>query len=121
MKPLLTLMFLFLSISGFSQTDCKFLKDCELTYDDGNVGLIVIKNQKHIEYFEDGKYFIKSDLEWLNECEYNATMTEITLPNFPFRPGKIMNVKFESIDGKNITGTGMVDGNKFPIKFIRQK
>lgn len=48
-------------------------------------------------------------------------MTEITLPDFPFKPGEIMNVKFEKIDGKNITGTANVRGNKFPIKFIRIK
>jgi hypothetical protein len=121
MKSLFVILFLSLSSLSFSQTDCKFLKDCELKYDDGNVGTVIIKNNKHIEYYENGKYFIKSDLEWISDCEYNATLTEATLPDFPFKPGVVMNVKFEKIEGKVITGTGSIEGGKFPVRFVRVK
>jgi len=119
MKSLLTIFFLSLSFLSFSQTDCAFLKDCELKYDDGGNGTIIIKDKKHIEYFDNGKYYIKSDLEWINDCEYKATMTEVTVPNFPYKPGEIMHVKFEKIKGKKITGTSSVQGVKYAVKLVR--
>ena len=119
MKYLFLIFFFGLSTLCFSQPDCKFLKDCELKYADGNTGTIVINGNKHVESLEGGKYFIKSDLVWISDCEYNATMTEITLPDFPFKPGEVMNVKFEKIDGTHISGTGSVRGKKFPIAFTR--
>lgn len=99
--------------------DCKILKNIKLKYTDNpdKTAYLTISGNKHVEYLESGKYFIKSDLEWLNDCEYNAKMTEITLPEFPFKAGEIMNVKFENNEGNFITGTAMVRGSSFPIKF----
>lgn len=100
--------------------DCKILKDIKLKYARklDNTDYIVIKDNKHIENLEGGKYYIKSDLEWLSDCEYNATMTEITLPDFPFKVGEIMNVKFETKKDDFIYGTATVRNQTFPIKFL---
>lgn len=100
--------------------DCKILKDIKLKYAHklDNTDYIVIKDSKHIENLEGGKYYIKSDLEWLSDCEYNATMTEITLPDFPFKVGEIMNVKFETKKDDFIYGTATVRNQTFPIKFL---
>jgi hypothetical protein len=123
LKSLLTLSTLFIVTISYAQIDkiqdCKILKYSKLKYvdNDDKTAYIVIKNNKHVEYFENEKYFIKSDLVWINECEYNATMTQITLPNFPFKPGEVMNVKFEKIENGIVTGIGMVRGNSFPVKF----
>ena len=123
LKSFLMLSILLITSISFSQnnksSDCIFLKYTKLKYvdnDEKNV-YVVIKNDKHIEYLEDGKYFIKSDLVWINDCEYNATMTEITLPNFPFKPGAVMNVKFEKVENGIITGTATVNEDSFPVKF----
>lgn len=112
----ITLLALF-SIPVFSQSDCKILKKCKLKYADGNSGLVIFNNNKHIELYENGKYFIKSDLLWINDCEYEATITEVTLPNFPFSIGEKMKVKIETIDNKYVSGTGVVRDSPFPIKF----
>ncbi|TDP01627.1 hypothetical protein [Flavobacterium sp. 245] len=100
--------------------DCKILKDIKLKYahKEDDRSYIIIKGNKHVESLEDGKYFIKSDLEWISDCEYNATMTEITLPNFPFKPGEIMKVKFEKIKDGFIYGTATVRNQTFPIKYL---
>lgn len=100
--------------------DCKILKDIKLKYahKPDNRDFITIKDNKHIESLESGKYFIKSDLEWLSDCEYNATLTEISLPNFPFKVGEIMNVKFEKIKDTIIYGTATIRNQTFPMKFI---
>lgn len=122
-KSLLIFSILLVSSISFSQTnkvmDCKILKNCELHYvEEANAGdFIIIKNNKHIEYLQNSKYYIKSDLNWVNDCEYNATMTEITVPDFPFKPGEIMNVKFEKIINGIVYGVSTVRGKKFPITF----
>ena len=50
------------------------------------------------------------------QCEYNARITDITLPEFPFN-GEVMNVKFTIIEGNFIFGTASVRENSFHIKF----
>lgn len=120
----LPILILFLTATiSIAQTnkdiDCKILKNIKLKYieNEDKTAYVVIKDNKHVEYLRDGKYFIKSDLDWINECEYNAKMTEITLPNFPFKPGEIMNVKFEKIENGFVFGTANVRGKNSPVKF----
>lgn len=118
-------LFILLFGSSISQAqnaekiDCTVLKNCQLQYveNEDKTAYIVILNDKHVEYYENGKYYIKSDLKWLNACEYDATMTEITLPNFPFQPGEVMHVTFERFEDHFVYGTGVVRGQKFPIAF----
>ena len=103
---LLTLIAILFSTNCFSQknSDCNILKHCKLLYTniEDSTGYIIINGNNHIEFFENGKYFIKSKLDWVSDCEYNATMTEITLPNFPFKPGEKMNVKIDKIEGGKV-------------------
>ncbi|MBC7587378.1 MAG: hypothetical protein H7178_03380 [Chitinophagaceae bacterium] len=77
----------------------------------------VITNKDHVEYYSDGKYYIKSKLKWLNECEYNMTMTKITLPNFPNQPGEVMNVKFEKIENGIVYYSATVKGQTWKGRF----
>lgn len=99
--------------------DCKTLQNAKLKYADApnRTDYVVIKNNKHVEYLENGKYYIKSNLDWINECEYNATMTEITLPNFPFKVGEVMNVKFQKIENGIVYGIATVRGQNSDVKF----
>jgi hypothetical protein len=114
---------LLIGISCHSQNekklDCKMLKNAKLRYADApnRTDYVVINNNKHVEYLENGKYYIKSDLDWINECEYNATMTEITLPNFPFKAGEVMNVKFQKIENGMVYGISTVLEQSFVVKF----
>jgi hypothetical protein len=120
---LFTLLFLFMATVTFSQTnqtiDCKILKDIKLRYTEtkDKTSYIVIKDNKHVEHIDNDKFTLKSDLEWLNECEYNATLTEINFPDFPFKVGDVMHVKFEKIENTIITGTGTIGDKTFPISF----
>jgi hypothetical protein len=99
--------------------DCQILHNVKLKYADASnrTDYVIIKNNKHVEYLENGKYFIKSDLDWINECEYNATMTEITLPNFPYKVGEVMNVKFQKIENGKVYGIATVRGQKSVVNF----
>ncbi|MES2430759.1 MAG: hypothetical protein V4556_07455 [Bacteroidota bacterium] len=111
------IILLFCSLFSIAQSDdkfdCKFLRHCTLKYVDDvgdTTAYIIIDNNSNIEYSSSGKYYIKSKLNWLNDCEYNMTMEEITLPNFPFQAGDSMNVKFDNIEKDIIYFTSNVNG-----------
>jgi len=100
-------------------SDWTFLKDCKLKYLDteDTTAYVVIKNNHQTEYHENGKYFIKSTIKWFNEREYYMTMTEITLPDFPYSPGEKMKVKFDKIEKDTIYCTTIVRGNIYKGSF----
>ena len=83
--------------------DCSILHKGTFTYN-GSDGLVevVIKGKSHIEYHNNGKFYIKSKIKWLNECEYDMTLKEVTLPNFPYSKGEVMHVKIDGISGNKI-------------------
>lgn len=82
------------TFSRVDNEDCKILHSGTFIY--GNTPdeiKVVIKGKNHIEYHDNGKYIIKSKLDWVSDCEYNMTMTKITIPDFPYAIGEVMNVK----------------------------
>jgi len=119
MMKIITRIFSFLSLvialAGFqkvsAQQNCSILHEGKFKYATGKDKVIVeIKGNDQKELHENGKYFIKSKIEWVNDCEYNMTMTEITVPDFPFGPGDVMNVKINKVVGKDIFFTATVKG-----------
>ncbi len=121
LSPFILFLITTLSIAQKNQNlDCKIFKDIKLKYAHkvNNRDFITIKDNKLIESLEYEKYFIKSDLEWISDCEYNATITESSLPNFPFKVGEIMNVKFEKIKNGIIYGTATFRNQTFPVKYL---
>lgn len=122
-KSFFSFSFLLISITCHAQSDklldCKILHNVKLKYADApnRNDFVVIKDNKHVEYLKNGIYYIKSDLNWINECEYNVTMTEITLPNFPYKVGEVMNVKFKKIENGKVYGIATVRGQKSVVNF----
>jgi len=122
-KKIVLLLLLIFSSKTFSQvgekTNCSILKDCKLQYFelDNTTTYIIIKGSKFIEYIDGGKNYIKSNLEWINECEYKATITEITVPNSPYNIGDYMTVKINRIRNKIVYYTAVFQGTSFTGKF----
>src|SRR5215203_4699797 len=99
---------------GATIEDCSILNEGAFKYGDIEEEIRVeIKGNNHTEYHDGGKYMIKSKLEWVNDCEYNMIMTKITIPNFPYRKGDVMNVKVDKIMGNVIYYTSTVKGNSW--------
>ena len=126
-KSLFILSIILESTISYSQAekpvDCKILKNCKLLYvaEPSTADYVLINNNKHTEYLQNGKYYIKSDLNWVDDCEYNATITEITVPDFPFKTGEVMNVKFKKIEAGMVYGVSTVRGEKYPVLFKLSK
>ncbi|HSY62812.1 MAG TPA: hypothetical protein VK796_13100 [Cytophaga sp.] len=75
---------------------------------------VVIDGENHTEYHKGGKYVMESKLVWVNECEYNATLAKVTIPDCPFPVGTVMNVKINKVEGKTIFYTATIKGQSFP-------
>ena len=98
---------------------CNALRSCKLQYIgvDDPTAFVVITDNEITEFYQSKKYHIKSDLIWVNDCEYTVIMREVTVPDFLLVPGTIMNVKIDKIENGIVTGIAQVDYIKVPIKF----
>lgn len=86
-----------------SKSDCMKLHQGKFTYGPSeNPNLVEIKGNKHIEYHSNKKYYIKSKLIWVNDCEYNMTIKKNTDPSLPIGKGATMNVKINKVEGNKI-------------------
>jgi hypothetical protein len=80
------------------QIDCAFLKNSKMmNISMPNGGYVVFQDSIHMEYVDNGKYYIKSKLEWISDCEYNATVIKFTWPEFVFPIGEVLNCKVTEI------------------------
>ena len=115
-------LLLLLSTKNVIGQDCSIAHEGKFKYRNGKDEVIVeTKGKDHTEHHNKGKYFIKSKIEWLNDCEYNMTMTEVTIPNFPYGPGDVMNVKINKVAGKEIFYTSTVKGVTWEGKLTKIK
>ncbi|GAB7256950.1 hypothetical protein [uncultured Polaribacter sp.] len=74
------------------------LNETKYTYKyKGENVVVVFSENKHVEYFNEGKYFIKSDISWVSEDECYMTLQESNLPNFPFKKGIKLKMKITKI------------------------
>lgn len=119
-KSLLILaLFLVTSLSLKAQ-DCSAIKNNNFTYKNGGKEiLVVIGENDYIEYHNKKKHYIKSDIEWVSDCEYNLIIRESTLPNFPFKMGTVMTVKIDKVRGKKIYYTATLGGRSWEWKMTR--
>ena len=102
--------------------NCQILRRGTFRYGDNSQDIIIkINGTKHIEYHQNGKYVIESAIKWVSDCEYNMTMNKITIPDFPYGPGDVMNVKIERVTDREIFYTSTVKGTSWKGKMIKIK
>jgi len=111
-----------INTSEYGKKDCSIMHEGQFSYFVGKEEVEVkIDGLKHIEYHDEGKYVIESVIIWINDCEYNMTMTKVTIPNFPYGAGDVMNVKINKVKGMKIYYTSTVNGNSWDGVFIKRK
>ena len=115
-------LFIVLGFTTHPDKNCSILHEGTFTYGSGeDLVTVEIKGENHLENHKGGKYFIKSKIKWVNDCEYNMTMTEVTIPNFPYKPGDVMNVVINKVEKNEIFYTSTVNGKNWPGKFTKVK
>jgi hypothetical protein len=117
-SPLLALLLI-----AFKDDPCSILKKGKFKYLDGDdtSSYFEVNGDKHIEYYQNGKYYIKSKLEWLGNCVYQLTMTEKTLPDFPYTSGDKLKVEVLNIKNDTIYYTASVKGNVWQGRVLLMK
>jgi hypothetical protein len=80
---------------------------------------IVMNGATQIEYSVNGKYTIESKIDWISDCSYYMTMTKITVPNFPFKPGDVMKVDITKIEGNTIYYNSTVKDQSLSGRFVK--
>jgi hypothetical protein len=110
------------TVAGDGKADCSILHSGTFTYtdDDGDEVMVVIEGENHTEYHKNKKYTIESTIKWVNDCEFNATLKNATLPKFPFAKGTVLNVKIDSVEGNFIHYTGKVKGTTYKNSLKKQ-
>lgn len=82
----------------YNQTPMIYNQTFTYKYKGGEV-LVYFNGEEHIEYYNNKEYYIKSDIVWVNKDECIITLKEITLPDFPFRPGNSLKMKITDVKG----------------------
>lgn len=105
---ILTLLLIFICHFSFSQvhwlvntdsvTSCEFIKSGKFVNKESNEVTtsgyyIVFEDGFATEYVQDGKYYLKSKIEFLSDCKYKSTVIEVTMPNYPLGVGTIIHTE----------------------------
>lgn len=118
---LVSIALLSFTVTHHSQEeDCGILKNSNFTYKNGSKEVFVVfDGDKHIEYHDKNKYYIKSDIEWITDCEYNLIIQETTIPKFPFDPGTKLHIKVDKVRGKRVYYTSSLRGKSWEGKLTK--
>ena len=118
---LLVLLSITLLMFFSSCNNCSILKINTFTYRKSNKEVIVVfKENKHVEYHNNEEFYIKSDIEWVNSCEYYLIIKESTLPDFPFKMGAKMHVIINKVRGKKLYYTSSLGGTSWEGRLTKR-
>ncbi len=121
LKPLLLILFLTFGFSSVAQK-CEILKNNSFNYTLMKKKVLVeFTGDKHVEYHNDKKYYIKSDVEWTSECEYYLIIQDVTLPDFPFEIGSKLHIKITKVKGNRVYYKSSMAGRTWEGKMTRIK
>lgn len=123
-SSLIALLFLATQSILYSQSqpdlDCSFLKDCKMILlEQEDESVVIIKDTQHVEYVNENKDFVKSNVKWINECEYKATITDFRYPGFPFKVGDVLHSTVTKIVGDTLYFDLIVNDFEVKAKYLR--
>jgi hypothetical protein len=104
------------------EQDCSVLKNNSFTYKLSKDDVLVeFKENKHVEYHQDKKYYIKSNVEWVSDCEYYLVIQDVTLPDFPFKLGSKLHIVITKVKGRKIYYKSSMGGRTWEGKMTKSK
>jgi len=117
----LILLICLISFTAFHSADgCNLMHKGKFKYTSGKEEVIVtISDSNFTETYQDGKYFVKAQLDWLNDCEYNLVITKVNAPGMMYMPGDEINVKINRVEGIDIFYTATVKRVSWEGKFTK--
>ena len=117
----ITIFSCFFSFVAFSQ-ECSILKNSSFTYKKASKEVLIeFKGNQYVEYHQDKKYYIKSKIEWISDCEYYLEIQESTLPNFPFKKGSKLHTIITRVKRGKVYYTSSIAGRTWDGKMTKKK
>lgn len=102
--------------------DCTILKNNSFVYKLAKQDVLVqFEEEKHVEYHQDKKYYIKSNIKWISDCEYYLIIQDVTLPDFPFRLGSKLHIKITKVKGDRVYYKSSMGGRTWEGKMTKIK
>ena len=115
-KFLIPIFFLFFFGGVFAQ-NCAILKNSSFSYKMGGQKVLVeFKGNEYTEYHQEKKYYIKSKIEWISDCEYNLVIQEVNLPDFPFEKNNTLHVTITKVKGNRVYYSSSIGGRTWEGK-----
>lgn len=82
---------------------------------------VQFKGNNHTELHNNGKHFIKSDIEWISDCKYYLTVKETNFPDFPFKTGTKILVEITKTNGDNVYYKSSINNQNWEGKLTKIK
>lgn len=111
MKILLYILFFGFIFSVYTCVGQEEL-DCRSMFDNGTIlsyktpeyskSVIKIRNDFHIEKFDNSNGYIKAKREWISECKFKLTIVKVKGDNSYLKPGQTTIISILKINGDEI-------------------
>lgn len=110
------------TLMSFTKDDCSILKNNQFTYRNAKKDVFVTFNDnKHVEYHNNREHYIKSEIQWVSECEYYLVIKETTLPRFPFKMGTILHIVVTKVKGNKVYYKSSLRGKTWEGRLTKVK
>ena len=72
-------------------------------------------------FYNKSTYYIHSEINWINDCEYELKMISSTMPKFKYQPGDVLNIKIDKIERKDVYYTTSIGDDSWQNIMTKQK
>lgn len=124
-KNFLIIFLFFITLTSFTAKDqgCRLLHDGgTFMYGNSNAKIkVVISGNQYVEYHDNVRSVIVSQIDWLSDCEFNQTITRVTVPNSPYKVADVINVRIDRVEGFQHYYTASVNGQSTEGVLVRVK
>lgn len=79
---------------------------------------MIVKDGIQTEYVENGQY-VKSKMEFLNECEYKTTILEVTIPDYFAKAGDFLTTKILQTQCEYIKVKSTMFGKEYEFVYVK--
>jgi len=89
------------AIAQVEQQDCDIVKSATKMMEKGDDGSSYyrVDGDWFYDYSNNGKEYIKSKIEWQDDCTYMLTLVETNMPNFALEYGTKLRVQITEVNG----------------------
>lgn len=112
------------SQNQLSKNPCSNARDGTFYYGNSKMEITVYRTEfKQVDkvFYNKSTYYIHSEINWVNDCEYELKMKSSTMPKFKYQPGDVLNIKIDKIEGKDIYYTTSIGGDSWQNIMTKQK